>query len=305
VFRFGGGIAENVMVSNCLLYQVFGCPIKLRCEPGSRYENMSFSNLVLQDVTGPISIGAGPMRRRAAMSAPTTTPVATTEEFEEPGMSPTSGPYANWPGGVVRNISFNNISGTVVTHREQLDDSRFSSGGGAGEMHSCIILNGVDGTYLKDISFTNIKLTFGGGGTAEEGARRELPQIAGEYFALGPLPAYGLYARNVRGLRLSDVRLRVATPDLRPAVVFDKVSDATIEGFSADGNAQAGSLMRLMNTSDTLIKASRVRTPAAVFLRVEGAGSHDITIDGCDLSRAVTATVCADGATQQSVRLRQ
>src|SRR5262249_55259497 len=34
-FRFGGGIAENIAVSNCVIYQVFGCPIKLRCERGS------------------------------------------------------------------------------------------------------------------------------------------------------------------------------------------------------------------------------------------------------------------------------
>jgi polygalacturonase len=57
VFRFGGGEAENITVSNCLIYSTFGCPIKMRCASGSRYENMSFSNLVMRDVTGPISIG--------------------------------------------------------------------------------------------------------------------------------------------------------------------------------------------------------------------------------------------------------
>src|SRR4051812_34058214 len=58
-FRFGGGIAEKITVSNCVIYQVFGCPIKLRCDPGARFEDMVFSNLELHDVTGPISIGAG------------------------------------------------------------------------------------------------------------------------------------------------------------------------------------------------------------------------------------------------------
>ncbi|HEY7415045.1 MAG TPA: glycosyl hydrolase family 28 protein, partial [Ktedonobacteraceae bacterium] len=28
VFRFGGGVAQNITVSNCVLYQVYGCPIK-------------------------------------------------------------------------------------------------------------------------------------------------------------------------------------------------------------------------------------------------------------------------------------
>src|SRR6266699_613939 len=63
VFRFGGGEAENITVSNCLIYQTYGCPIKMHCTPGSRFENISFSNLVMKDVTGPISIGLDSTRR--------------------------------------------------------------------------------------------------------------------------------------------------------------------------------------------------------------------------------------------------
>ena len=59
VFRFGGGSAENITVSNCLLYQVYGCPIKFQVNAGSVHQNISFSNLVLQDVTGPIHVGSG------------------------------------------------------------------------------------------------------------------------------------------------------------------------------------------------------------------------------------------------------
>jgi polygalacturonase len=64
VFRFGGGVAENIAVSNCLIYGTYGCPIKMRCGPGSRFENISFSDLVMKDVTGPISIGLGPRASR-------------------------------------------------------------------------------------------------------------------------------------------------------------------------------------------------------------------------------------------------
>ena len=92
-------------------------------------------------------------------------------------------------------------------------------------------------------------MTYGGGGTAEEAARREVPKMAGEYFELGTLPAYGLYARNVRGLTLTDMRFEVAAPDLRPAMVFDHVEDATVNGFAAQGNPHAescGSRIRTM-----------------------------------------------------------
>src|SRR5689334_10403693 len=65
VFRFGGGEAENITVSNCLIYDTYGCPVKMRCGPGSRFENISFSDIVMKNVTGPISIGVGPQQRRA------------------------------------------------------------------------------------------------------------------------------------------------------------------------------------------------------------------------------------------------
>ena len=69
VFRFGGGEAENITVSNCLIYDTYGCPIKMRCGPRSRFENISFSNLIMKNVTGPISIGLGPQSRVAAAAS--------------------------------------------------------------------------------------------------------------------------------------------------------------------------------------------------------------------------------------------
>jgi hypothetical protein len=105
---------------------------------------------------------------------------------------------------------------------------------------------------------------------------------AGEYFEIGTSPAYGLLARNVRGLTLNNVRFDVVKPDLRPAVVPDHVTDASINGLGAQGNPQATSVLRFIETQDVLLTASRVLTPAAVFLQVEGAASRGITIDGGD-----------------------
>ena len=70
IFRFGNGESENIAISNCLIYDTYGCAIKIRVGAGARLENVSFSNLVMRNVTGPISIGldsnivALPMRRR-------------------------------------------------------------------------------------------------------------------------------------------------------------------------------------------------------------------------------------------------
>ncbi len=188
-------------------------------------------------------------------------------------------------GGIVRHISFSNITGTVVTKPTALDNSTMTGVSNPGEQRSCIILNCVPGNTIEHITLRDIHLTFGGGGTADDAARRELPLIANEYFSLGPMPAYGLYARNARAVTLSHVRFDLATPDLRPAVIFDRVRDASIFGLAAEATTQAESLLRFIDATDVLVTAPRVLTPASVFLRVEGRESAAITLEGGDLSR--------------------
>ncbi len=245
----------------------------MRCDSGSRYENISFSNLVMKDVTGPISIGLGP----------------------EPGRAGARGGTQPQPPGIVRNISFNNIKATVAKP-VSAPDVPFISAFNPGEMFSCIILNGMGEGFLQNISFNDVHVTFPGGGTAEHAAVRDVPQIAGEYYQIGVPPAYGLFARNVRGLTLNNVRFEVKTPDLRPAVVFDHVEDAAVSGLSAQGDQKAASVLRFTGARDVLLTAPRVLTPAAAFLLVEGADSQGITVDGGDLSKAATPVTFQAGA---------
>jgi hypothetical protein len=278
VFRFGGGNPENVTISNCIIYQTFGCPIKMHFGPDSRVRNLQFSNLVLQDVTGPISID---LNNRARGNPPA----------------------SDAPKGFLRNISFQGIRAHVVSEGEQFADMSFSQNYRPGETRQCIVLNAIGDTFLEDIAFSDVRVTYGGGGTVEE-ANREVPQVAGEYFEIGTPPAYGLFARNVRGLSLNNVRFEVENPDLRPAVVLDHVSDASIAGLSAQGNAKAKSLLRFRETQDALVTSPRLLTPATVFLQVEGQGSHGITIEGGDLSKAATPVTFESGAGKDAAKVR-
>jgi hypothetical protein len=164
------------------------------------------------------------------------------------------------------------------------------------------VLNGVADEFLEKISFQDVHVTFEGGGTAEE-AIRDVPRLAGEYFEIGTPPAYGMYARNVRGLTLHNIRFELAARDLRPAILFDNVSDASVNGFGAHGDPQA-EMMRLVNTRGVLVTAPRVLAPAAVFLKIEGTTSREITIDGGDLSQAGRALELGKGATASAVKQR-
>jgi polygalacturonase len=289
VFRFGGGVSENISISNCVLYDVFGCPIKFQGNEGSRFENISFANLILQQVTGPIHVSVGPRTRQ--------------NEHVDEGLQPTL-PKETRPPAIARNIFFSNISGTVTTNPPQLPETTLTSDVRPGEGHSCITLNCIGDATMENISFDNIHLTFGGGGSAEDAARRDLPKIAGEYFMLGTMPAYGFYARNSRGLTLQNVRLQVSTPEMRPAVIFDHVDDVTVNGLSVQSNPSAESALRCINSKQILLTASRLLSPAAVFLQLEGAENENIKIDGGDVSKAATVLAYKDGATKKAVQLR-
>jgi hypothetical protein len=287
VFRFGGGVAENISISNCVLYDVFGCPIKFQGNEGSRFENISFANLILQQVTGPIHISVGPRTRQ--------------NEHVDEGLQPTL-PKETRPPAVARNISFSNISGTVTTDPPQLPETTLTSKANPGERLSCITLNCIGDANMENISFDNIHLTFGGGGTSEDAARRDLPQIAGEYFMLGPMPAYGFYARNSRGLTLQNVRFQVSASEMRPAVIFDHVDDVAVNGLSVQTNLAAESALRCINSKQILLTASRLLSPAAVFLQLEGAENENIKIDGGDLSRAAMVLAYKNGAMEKAVQ---
>jgi len=281
IFRFGSGQSENITVTNCLIYETYGCVIKMGAGRNSRHENMIFSNLILRDVTGPFSLGLSDQRRA------------------RPGQE-------NQPSapGIVRNIVFSNIRGTIVAKGRQYDDMHWEQGYRPGETRTCITLNSFGESYLENITISNVHLTFEGGGTAEEAQLRDVPEIAGEYFEIGDRPAHGVYARNVRGLTLDNVRIETATPDLRPAVVLDNVADASISCVTTQGNPDGPSVFRCINTTDTLIATPRLLTPAAVYLAVEGERSANITVDGGDIRKASKVATFDRGSTEKAARLR-
>jgi polygalacturonase len=322
VFRFGGGHAKDIVISNCLLYEVFGCPIKMRCGPRSCFERISFSNLVMRNVTGPISIGNGAPSRRlrqledhaggtnsvssatAPMAADTNAlaSATTNQDVQTVFMNEPDPDDLKAPPGTCRNISFNGIY-AIVSKPYQIPDAVITNAYNPAEIFSCISLNGVAPACLQDISFNDVHVVFPGGGTLEQGANRNVPQIADEYFRNGILPAYALFARGVHGLTLNNVRFEMETPDLRPAVVFDHVIDAAVTGLNVQGQTKAESVLRFIESQDVYMSATRLLTPASVFLQVEGK-NENITIDGGDLAKADKALAAKNGGSKREVKLR-
>ena len=90
---------------------------------------------------------------------------------------------------------------------------------------------GLPGHPIEDVTFSNIRLVYRGGGTSDD-AKREPPDVEDAYpepSMFGTLPAYGLYVRHARGLTLRDVVIRTAAPDARPALVLQDVQEMALD----------------------------------------------------------------------------
>jgi len=261
-FRFGPwspGIFENIAISNCVVHNTYGCAVKMQEVEGGTMRNISFNNLIIENTTGPVSIRLGG--------------------------------YLGWKGdrqeslpiGVFENVRFSNIRATVADNSYPLAHEVVRM---PGEVRSCININAVPGYYVEGVTFSNCHFSFPGGGTAEEAARRDVPELRNhypEYHMFGTLPSYALYARHVRGLVLEGVTFDLASADLRPAIVCDDVSGLELSHVRLDGSEGQESLLRFSHVQDAFVHDCRALSPARAFIRLEGQFNDQVLVKDNDL----------------------
>nr|WP_295106276.1 glycosyl hydrolase family 28 protein [uncultured Caulobacter sp.] len=87
---------------------------------------------------------------------------------------------------------------------------------------------GLPDSPIRDVTLSNIRLSYRGGGPAEWAERRpgDLPQAYPEPSMFGPSPVHGLWARHVDGLRIDNLVIETTTPDARPEQLFENVREA-------------------------------------------------------------------------------
>jgi hypothetical protein len=76
----------------------------------------------------------------------------------------------------------------------------------------------------------------------------EAPRVYPEPSNFGTLPAYGLWARHVKGLKIDKVQFSFAAEDGRPAVVLDDVDTASFTNFSAQVKAGVPAFVTVTHT---------------------------------------------------------
>jgi len=193
---------RNIAVSNCVFEHSRGLCIETA--DGGTIEDVVINNITMRDITDtPFFI-----RLNARMRGPEGTPV-----------------------GVCRRITLSNINVYDVGGRPKFP-----------EIGAAMVM-GIPGHYIEDLTLSNIRIHYRAG-ASKEAIDKEVAQNIDMYpdpYRWHSLPAYGIYFRYVKGLKVSDVVLRYMNRDERPAFVLDEVSDATfyhIDAQKGDGAPQ-------------------------------------------------------------------
>jgi polygalacturonase len=181
------------------------------------------------------------------------------------------------PGiGVLHNITISNIEAT-------------------GANPTGCAISGLPGHAIENVTLSNLRLSFEGGGNKQDAVRSipENPTAYPEYSMFGRLPAYGLYCRHVKDLKLLNVQLQLAAADKRHALVAEDCENLSIDDLDAPFSKDAAALIRLIDVKGALIRGCRPQMGTDTFLKLEGTASEGIVLATNDFGRVDKITETA------------
>lgn len=263
-----GRPCRRVTITNCVLSSMASA-LKLGTESNGGFEDIVIANCTIYDSgysgIGLMSVDGGTLDR-VSISNVTMSNVRV-PLFIRLGNRARPIPGADPPGmGALRNVTISNVQA------------------GGADMIGCSI-TGIPGFPVENVTLDNIRVRFAGGGTQDD-ATRSVPEKEGSYPSgkmFGTLPAYGLYCRHVKNLKLHNLDFQLDDEDQRPAVVCDDVAGLDLFGLSTAPSRATGPLIGLRGVRGALVHGCRPHGPLETFLRVEGSRSSGIALLGNDL----------------------
>ncbi len=190
---------------------------------------------------------------------------------------------------------------------------------GIGSLRNVIVSNvqvtGADGTGccitglpdhpIENVSLSNIRLRFPGGGRTED-AQRTVPEKAEaypEYSMFGTLPAYGCYCRHIRNLSLNEIDVGVAGPDDRPSLICEDITGLRIGSWSTGLEAGIGPVVRLQQVTTAFIASLQGSCRTGPFMHVGGKNSGRIEWQGTGAVKAAKALELGPEVPSGAVRM--
>lgn len=184
------GDISDVIIDNCTFYHIDCSGLKIQSAEGARVRNILCSNLIMRDVRRPLFLTSNRFRER----------------IERDCVIPTR--------SLLENIGIHHVYAESKPH--------------ADGQNACMILDSVDPGDIRNICLSDIHYTVEGGLNPYE-APSEIPTHSGrraEELNYGiNLPAFGLYARNISGLKLHDVVIDCLKPDARSMIALENCGE--------------------------------------------------------------------------------
>lgn len=209
--KFGtesAGNFENITVSDIHVVFAREGGIKLFSVDGAKLRNIRVSNVTMEKVNMPIIIRLG----------------ARLKTFREGD--------PKQPVGSIGDIKIQNV--------------KVLNGAWTG-----MLISGIPGYYIDGLSLENISINIPGGGTAED-ARVILEERPADYPEIKmfgkQIPAYALYVRHVKNLKMKNVTFSCDQPDERPAIIAQDIEQVNLSDWKLPQSAAAGPLVRLTDT---------------------------------------------------------
>ena len=197
--------------------------IKFGTEGNGGFQNIAISNCVFDSCLGlALETVDGALLEDVAVSNLTMRNIVDAPIFLRLGAR-LRGPAETTRVGALRRVSISNIVAHNVEYR------------------SGILIVGLPGIPIEDLSLSHITIDYRGGGTAADAARAvpEEEKMYPEPGRFGVIPSYGMFARHVQGLTVDHLELSYAGTELRPAVILDDVAEADLDHLQAAHDASA------------------------------------------------------------------
>jgi hypothetical protein len=236
---------EDIKISGCHIYDTRNGGIKLLSVDGAHLRNIEISDITMSEVRTPMLFRLG----------------SRLNVFRK-------GQDTKQPTGTFENVVIRNVKAKAA------DSAQLKPPSG-------ILITGVPGHYITDLTLENIEIELSGTGIADN-ARHSVPEAIDQYpevKTFGPLiPAYGVWARHVKGLKLKNLTFRLKNNDLRPAIICEDGSDIEISNCNIPVTNGAQSIVRLENVNGAIIHDNKVKGKADAFVRAEGTNSKTIQV---------------------------
>lgn len=234
---------EDINISHCDIYDTRNGGIKLLTVDGAHLRNITISDITMKNVRTPMLLRLGSRLNVFRKGKDTQQPTGTFDNV------------------VIRNVK-----------AEAAADAQLKPPSG-------ILITGVPGHYISNVTLENIEISLAGGGTAEN-ARHAVPEAIDQYpevKTFGPLiPAWGIWARHVKGLKLKNIKLTLASDDLRPAFIAEDGQDIELTGWTLPAASGAASVVRLENVQGAKVDDFTVTGRASTFVKIEGKDSKGV-----------------------------